>query len=37
MNGDEARTSGALDDEIIPLPARHELAAPTPDINAGSY
>ena len=37
MDGDEASASGALDDEVVPLPARHELAAPTPDIDASPY
>lgn len=37
MDGDEASASDALDDEVVPLPARHELAAPTPDIDVGPY
>lgn len=36
MNGDEAATPGALDNEVVPLPARHELSAPAPDIDSRS-
>jgi len=32
MDGNEASASGALDDQIVPLPARDELAAPAPNI-----
>ncbi|MBI5671823.1 MAG: hypothetical protein HZC50_00825 [Nitrospirae bacterium] len=37
MDGDEASASDALDDEVVPLPARHELAAPAPNIDASPY
>lgn len=33
MDGDETAAPGALDNEIVTLPARHELATPTPDID----
>lgn len=33
MDGDEATASGTLDNEVVSLPARHELAAPAPDID----
>jgi len=37
MDGDEASASGAFDDEVVSLPARHKLAAPAPDIDARPY
>ncbi len=33
MNRNEAPAPGALDHEVVSLPARHELTAPAPDID----